>query len=49
MELNKERPIENTMEVNIYYQGYRKNGDRCDRKAKVECNFENTTVSLPQS
>ena len=21
---NKERPIENTMEVNIYYQGYRK-------------------------
>jgi len=40
---NKEGPIENTVEVNIYYQGHR---DRCDRGTKVECHFGYAMVSL---
>jgi len=43
---NKKGPIEHTVEVNIYYQGYREDRDRCDRRIEVECNLENAMVIL---
>ena len=45
--LNKERLIENTMEVNIYYQGHREDRDQCDRRSKVECNFGDAIAHSP--
>jgi len=39
---NKEEPIENMVEVNIYYQEHRK-------RTKVECDFRNAVAHTPQS
>jgi len=39
--LNKERPIENTVEVNIYYQRYRE-------RTEMDSDFGNAIVSMPQ-
>ena len=46
---NKEGSIENMVEVNIYYQRQRKDGNRYDRETKVECDFENAVACLSQS
>jgi len=43
---NKKRPIKHTVEVNIHYQGYREDRDRCDRRIEVECNLGNAMVIL---
>ena len=40
--LNKEGPIENTVEVNIYYQRYRE-------RTEVDGDFEDAMASMPQS
>ena len=40
--LNKEGPIENTMEINIYYKEHRE-------RTEVDSNFEDTMASIPQS
>ena len=47
--LNKEGPIENTVEVNIYYQRYRENRDRRNRRAEMNGNFGDAMASTPQS
>jgi len=39
---NKEEPIENTVEVNIYYQEHRE-------RTKVECDFRDAVAHTPQS
>jgi len=46
---NKKGLIENTVEVNIYYQGHREDRDRCDWEAEVEHNFRNAMACMPQS
>jgi len=43
---NKEESIENTMEVNIYYQEYRERMEICNKGAKVEYNFGNVMAGL---
>ena len=40
--LNKEGPIENTVEINIYYKEHRE-------RTEVDSNFEDTMASIPQS
>ena len=40
--LNKKEPIEHTVEVNIYYQGYRE-------RTKVDSDFRDAVASMPQS
>jgi len=40
--LNKEGPIEYTVEVNIYYQGHRE-------RTEVDSNLGNAMASMPQS
>ena len=39
--LNKKEPIEHTVEVNIYYQGYRE-------RTEVDSDFRDTVASMPQ-
>ena len=44
---NQERSIKHTVEVNIYYQGYRKRIE-INRRIEMKCNLGNTMVSSPQ-
>jgi len=47
--LNKEGPIEHTVEVNIYYQGHRERTEiNVIGGAKVNSDFGNAIASLPQ-
>ena len=39
--LNKKEPIEHTVEVNIYYQGYRE-------RTEVDSDFRDAVASMPQ-
>ena len=45
---NQERSIEHTVEVNIYYQGYRKRIE-INRRIEMNCNLGNVMASSPQS
>ena len=48
--LNKEGPIENTVEVNIYYQGHRERTEiDVIGGAEMDSDLRNAMVSLPQS
>jgi len=48
--LNKEGPIEHTVEVNIYYQGHRERIEiNVIEGTEMDGNFGNAMVSMPQS